>query len=162
MTTQPNKFPFKECRKCKELKPLESFYRHSKMKDGHLNYCKECVKCRTSRHYHCDVTKHRFEESERYQRRRESLSFIQSRKEYYKRYMTPERIKIKNARRTPERMKANSAAQRSLTKEAQCEICDKRAKTHAHHHDYSRPLDVIWCCPKCHSQLHVGNKRISA
>src|SRR5258707_11637000 len=30
-----------------------------------------------------------------------------------------------------------------------CVVCGSRP-THAHHFDYSRPLDVIWLCPKCH------------
>lgn len=25
---------------------------------------------------------------------------------------------------------------------------------HAHHNDYKKPLDIIWCCPKCHWAIH--------
>ena len=49
----------KTCRQCGESKPLDSFYRHKKMADGHLNKCKECVKTR--------VTGHRAENIERFQ-----------------------------------------------------------------------------------------------
>lgn len=33
-----------------------------------------------------------------------------------------------------------------------CEVCG--AQAHAHHDDYSRPLDVRWLCPMHHKQHH--------
>ena len=34
-----------------------------------------------------------------------------------------------------------------------CERCGAR-KAQAHHEDYSKPLDVIWLCPKDHKARH--------
>jgi hypothetical protein len=33
----------KECKGCREVKTLDSFYKNSGCKDGHLNWCKPCV-----------------------------------------------------------------------------------------------------------------------
>ena len=34
-----------------------------------------------------------------------------------------------------------------------CEVCGER-KTHAHHDDYSKPLEVKWLCKKHHDEHH--------
>jgi len=35
-----------------------------------------------------------------------------------------------------------------------CERCGK-PNGHAHHEDYSKPLDVVWLCHRCHMRRHV-------
>ncbi len=39
----------KDCIRCGDSKDLKQFYKHSKMADGHLNVCKECVKARVKK-----------------------------------------------------------------------------------------------------------------
>jgi ribosomal protein S27AE len=40
-----------------------------------------------------------------------------------------------------------------------CEICGDQI-VHAHHDDYSKPLEVRWLCPSHHSQHHGLMQRI--
>lgn len=35
-----------------------------------------------------------------------------------------------------------------------CPSCNKRKKTEAHHHDYTKPLEVTFMCRQCHRQEH--------
>ncbi len=50
----------------------------------------------------------------------------------------------------PEVRKARNAA-RQLPRQG-CEICGEGA--HAHHEDYSKPLEVVWLCPRHHGERH--------
>lgn len=39
-----------------------------------------------------------------------------------------------------------------------CEVCGKD-KTHGHHDDYSKPLEVRWLCPYHHRKLHPAEHK---
>jgi hypothetical protein len=39
-----------------------------------------------------------------------------------------------------------------------CSICRSSEWIEAHHSDYSKPLEVLWVCKKCHNAIH---KRLS-
>jgi len=133
----------KECFKCKTIKPLEEFYKHSKMADGHVNKCKECNKN--------DVTSYRnknLEKVREYDRARGKI---------------PERIKaqveINKAWRAEDsrRVVAHSAVSRAIREgrldRNPCVRCGE-AKSVAHHEDYDKPLEVMWLCQPCHKQRH--------
>lgn len=59
--------------------------------------------------------------------------------------------------RNPQKIKAQRlvyAAMRNGTlKKKPCEKCGA-GKVHAHHTEYSRPLDVQWLCPFHHGEAH--------
>jgi len=133
----------KECFKCKTIKPLEDFYKHSQMADGHVNKCKECNKN--------DVTSHRNKNIEKvraYDRERNKI---------------PERIKanveVNRAWRAEDsrRVVAHSAVSRAIREgrldRNPCVRCGE-AKSVAHHEDYDKPLEVMWLCQPCHKQRH--------
>lgn len=46
----------KVCKRCGRTLPIEEFYKHAQMADGHLSYCKDCTKKRISHKYMTDIT----------------------------------------------------------------------------------------------------------
>ena len=61
-------------------------------------------------------------------------------------------------RRNPLKSKAqnqlNYAIRKGLIARQPCEGCGTKARVHAHHDDYRKPLDVRWLCFKCHKKAH--------
>lgn len=68
--------------------------------------------------------------------------FKQQLKYYYK---TPG-IKIK--------IRARKRALRRYKKLPLCQICKKVQATERHHLDYKKPYKIIFCCEKCHKNIH--------
>ena len=130
----------KECFKCHEEKPVEEFYRHPQMADGHLNKCKECNKR--------DVRENRAKRIEyyrEYDRERGNRQTPEYRAGYIKIY--PDKYKAHN-------MVHNYIRDGKLTRKTECEECGGDSNIHAHHEDYSKPLDVVWLCAACHAKRH--------
>lgn len=63
----------------------------------------------------------------------------------------------KSMKKYPERQNARSlihyhTKKGNITKPTNCEACGCAPKRiQAHHHDYSKPLDVAWLCSDCHA-----------
>ena len=58
-----------------------------------------------------------------------------------------------NPKKHKARVKLNVSISRGKILKGKCDICGD-VKTQAHHHDYSKPLDVKWLCRKHHYELH--------
>jgi hypothetical protein len=142
----------KPCFKCHAVLPLAEFYKHGRMADGHLNKCKACT-------------------------RREALANRAAKLGYYQAYdrvryvqhgerdTRPKELRREHARgrkRTynADKRYANNAVQYalrrgSLKRPGACTDCQRTdVRLHAHHDDYSKPLQVAWVCPKCHGARH--------
>ena len=39
---------------------------------------------------------------------------------------------------------------------AECSECGVKTQTHAHHEDYSKPLEVVYLCRSCHKAIHTA------
>lgn len=137
----------KQCKRCGEFLPLTEFYKHSKMADGHLSFCKKCTKDR--------VRKHRSENDSvrEYDRNR-----------YYNDPERRERTAKTSAewrKKNPEAYAAHTAVNNAvrdgrLVKQP-CEECGE-TPVHAHHDDYSTPLVVRWLCVRHHALHHAPDK----
>lgn len=66
-----------------------------------------------------------------------------------------------SAARHPDRVKARRLVRAEVDAgrmtRAPCEVCGE-AKTHGHHDDYTKPLQVRWLCRKCHDAHHTKEK----
>jgi hypothetical protein len=150
----------RRCFKCGETKPLDDFYRHPMMADGHLNKCAECTKAdvRSSRaarlEYYQAYDRARNKQPERVEARRERA------KASPRRY--PESDPLKRAARVAV---GNAVRDGKLLRPPECQVCAVACEPHGHHEDYSRPLDVIWVCTACHAFIHAywrAQERIAA
>ena len=133
----------KECFKCKTVKPLLEFYKHSQMSDGHLNKCKECAKN--------DVLLHREKNLEKIRQYDKDRA-----KNPDRRKANTEITKIWRSE-DRRRQKAHNAVSKGIKKgiliRQPCCRCNE-INSLAHHDDYDKPLDVMWLCQPCHKQRH--------
>lgn len=145
----------KTCFKCGVSKSLADFYKHPRMADGHLGKCKECSKADTAvRFAQKMATDPIFQIVEGARQRAKS--------EKQRREGKAARAKPETTRgwrkRNPEKVRCHSAVARALRKgtleKQPCEECGKTA-VHAHHDDYTKPLEVRWLCAKHHGETHA-------
>jgi hypothetical protein len=131
------------CIQCAVDKPSTEFYAHPQMKAGHVNVCKECHK------YRMYVRSRTNPKVQEYDRERAKTPQRRAKfAEYEKRW----RSANPNAYRAHYAL-TNAVRDGRIIK-LPCEFCG-REDVHAHHKDYSKPLDVVWLCPKCHHRLHA-------
>ncbi len=141
----------KVCFKCNQAKDLSEFYKHEQMADGHLNKCKECTKEDVAKNYRTNINHFVAYEKERELRpERKESKFLHMRNH---RHLNPEKYKARTA--------VGNALRDGRIVKKNCERCGS-VDSQAHHHDYSRPLDVKWMCFACHRAEHGQEARTSS
>ena len=71
------------------------------------------------------------------------------RAELMRSYRADPQLKVKHRARE----ELNRAVKCGRVNKSPCLGC-KNPEVEGHHEDYSRPLDVIWLCKKCHTAMH--------
>lgn len=154
----------KVCRECKIEKPLFDFYKHSRMADGHLNKCIECVKTRVDKHREANLEKIR-----EYDKKRGNQPHrVEAREKYAKTeagQQARKRANVEQKKRYPMRyaarkMTGNAVRDGKLIKSTNCSICNSAERIEGHHDDYTKPLEVRWLCKSCHTKWHQHNNPI--
>lgn len=135
------KSPEKKCPRCLVIKTRNDFYDN---KAGISWLCKLCVK-----DYRQDGNGH-----ESVLRAAKKFRDSPAGREYRRSYMRKFGAKYREKYKAEGKIKARSLA-RYHVKKLPCKVCGDK-KTQAHHHDYSKPLDVTWLCSKHHSETHHG------
>ena len=129
----------KTCVKCKREKSITAFHKNTRNKDGHDGRCKECRRALDRVHY---LT--RYDDYYAYRRSDAYKKSTQASVATYR-------------KKHPLRSRAWSAVHKAVKngtlEKLPCEACGD-PNAHAHHDDYSKPLDVVWLCQPHHAARH--------
>jgi hypothetical protein len=133
----------KTCKWCGEKKAAEEFYKHPMMADGRLNKCKACLK----KYRDENIEQIRLIDAKR-SKKPARIAQIQARTKRY-RLENPDRFSAHN--------KVSYAIRSGKLTKLPCKVCGS-IKSHAHHDDYTKPLDVVWLCAIHHREEHERMK----
>lgn len=148
----------KVCTSCAESKPIDDFYFHRRKNRNpyRVSVCKACHHQMTQawRSKHVDAAR---TSNRNYAERNADKIAAKSRRQ---RELIPEIVagwKERYRQNNPQKIRAKnivSAAKASgKLVPGNCADCGN-LKTEAHHEDYSKPLEVIWLCHRCHMKRH--------
>ena len=140
----------KKCSGCGRLLPLSEFSKKKGSSDGLQSRCRKCFSNYNKARYLSNPSKFKAD----VRRYREE---------------NPERelaTRIKSCERKPTHKNAYMAVDAALRcgvliRPQVCSGCgcpDTEHRIEAHHHDYTKPLDVIWLCPTCHDRVDAERR----
>ena len=128
---------YKKCFRCGRTLPMDDFYKHQRMGDGHLNKCKECTKADSRERYAIKSTDKEWVGKER-QRNREKFRRLN----YKGRFLQVRSICHENA---------------NISKRLRSKGIDTTGKE-AHHWNYNLPYSVFLLSRKAHRRIHLHLK----
>ena len=152
----------KPCIICAERKPLDEFYTHPQMADGHLNKCKVCCRIYTIKRelklkstdlswYEGELSRHRAKQAKWRILNRPDPDAVKR---------GQHRWSCVNKNKRNAELRVARAVRAGVIIKSPCEKCGYQP-AQAHHDDYSQPLNVRWLCVKHHNEHHVEQRRIA-
>ena len=148
----------KKCYGCKTVKERNAFAKHKGKLDGLQTRCRECAKKYSELYRVKNKEKVKANSDLWYQNNKERKKESTCRW----RKANPEKVKAisaKQVKNSPEKVSARNELHKAMlrgviTKPLCCSECWATGIIHGHHPDYDKPLEVVWLCPQCHSDLH--------
>ena len=140
----------KTCSTCGRELPLSEFNKNRNNKDGLQDKCRACFSEYNKKRYASDPERHKAN-ARKY--REENLENVFA-------------TRMKMVEKNPNHKNANEAVVLALklghiSNPGVCYGCgatsDER-RIEAHHHDYSKPLDVVWLCTPCHRRMDAQRR----
>jgi hypothetical protein len=135
----------KYCNSCETEKESDKFGKRAASKDGLCAKCKTCQKV--------------YDKARAGDEGREEARRIYAQTEQGKE--ASNRAKAEYRKRNPVKSKATAIVGRAVRSgklfSEPCSECGCNENIHAHHDDYSKPLNVRWLCAACHRQWHKAN-----
>jgi len=108
--------------------------------------------------YHANKEKEQERSRKYYQVNRDKI--LERQRKYNKNNPEARRMTEKNHRaKYPERYKARYRANYHVSLGLYCETCGSTEDLQRHHSDYSKSLEIIFVCGKCHGELHRGGDK---
>ena len=143
----------KKCTTCSIEKLESNFDKDKSKKDGLSSLCKECRKLWRKKN------KGRLKELKKTWETKNRSKHLFSRKRRYRNQRENELLrtkewKLKNNKKVLCHQAVDRAIKKGTLVRQDCIKCGTE-KTHGHHPDYDKPLDVIWLCPKHHQEEHL-------
>ncbi len=136
---------FLKCKECWEFKELsfDNWYKHSKWFMWVLWRCKECIKTWRKTEYERYMA--RIIDNNRYYNNPKRRDYIME--------TAKRRVEIKWYWRI--HWITNNKISKLKCKPKICSVCWlEHKRIVAHHPDYSKRYEIVFCCPICHSKIH--------
>ena len=133
------------CTKCGREKTLSEFPPHKHCRGGRNTQCRACINAyhRAYNRKHPERTRAKYRRF--YHRHKDRIAKREKRLDR----------QAKNNIRQLVRLAVKTGL---IEKPKRCERCGDEPpphRLHAHHPDYSKPLDVVWLCSQCHGLEHA-------
>lgn len=163
------------CNNCQTKKGIKEFYKSKCSGTGRTSQCKECIKSKMRIYHHKNkearhAYKNAWYEKNTERARRQIYEWKKENPMYMKQWHQQNKDKNNNNikawhKRHPHYVKCHKEYRLAvrtgkLIRPDNCMICNKEGKIEGHHHDYSKPLTVVWVCKKCHSDIHAKHRLI--